>query len=117
MKKTIILDIDGCIFKHNGNLSTQILQTPELLPGVIEKLNESESILARIGNVNMRALEVYDNVKGEYEKIREKVEQLEREKLEIFNIIAQIDRKKKKTFLHTLDKINELFSLINSSFN
>jgi FMN phosphatase YigB (HAD superfamily) len=39
MKKTIFLDIDGCIFKHKGNMSTQF-ENPELLPGVIEKLNE-----------------------------------------------------------------------------
>lgn len=40
MKKTIFLDIDGCIFKHKGNLSTQIIETEELLDGVIEKINE-----------------------------------------------------------------------------
>jgi len=80
------------------------------LDKLIEKLNETETTLARIGSVNMKALEVYENVKGEYEKIREKVDQLEKEKQEIFNIIAQIDRKKKKTFLYTLEKINELFS-------
>ncbi len=75
-----------------------------------EKLFETEGILARIGNVNLRALEVYDNIKAEYDKIKEKVEQLEKEKFEILNIIAQIDKKKKKTFLQTLEKINELFS-------
>jgi hydroxymethylpyrimidine pyrophosphatase-like HAD family hydrolase len=42
-KKTIFLDIDGCIFRHKGNLSTQILQTTELLPGVTEKLNDWEA--------------------------------------------------------------------------
>ena len=40
MKKTIFLDIDGCIFKHKGNLTTQINEPPELLPGVLEKLNK-----------------------------------------------------------------------------
>ena len=40
MKKTIFLDIDGCLIKHQGNLSKQILSEPELLPGTIEKLNE-----------------------------------------------------------------------------
>jgi hypothetical protein len=40
MKKTIFLDIDGCIFKHKGNLSAQILQSEELLDGVLDKLNE-----------------------------------------------------------------------------
>jgi chromosome segregation protein len=75
-----------------------------------EKLNDTENILSRIGNVNMRALEVYDSIKDEYDKIKEKVEQLEKEKLEILGIIASIDKKKKKTFILTLEKINELFS-------
>lgn len=43
MKKTIFLDIDGCLIKHNGNLSTQILKGVEVLPGTIEKLNQWEA--------------------------------------------------------------------------
>lgn len=75
-----------------------------------EKLSETENILARIGSVNLRALEVYDTIKAEYDKIKEKVDQLEKEKQEILNVISQIDKKKKKAFLETLEKINELFS-------
>jgi chromosome segregation protein len=75
-----------------------------------EKLNESEAILARIGSVNLRALEVYDEIKSEYDKIKDKVEQLEKEEEEILKVIEQIDRKKKKVFMQTLEKINELFS-------
>ena len=75
-----------------------------------EKLENAEKILDRIGNVNMRALEVYDNIKQEYDKIKEKVDQLESEKENILKVIEQIDRKKKKTFLQTLSRINELFS-------
>lgn len=75
-----------------------------------EKLSNTEDILSRIGNVNLRALEVYGGVKTEYDKIKEKVEQLEKEKQEILKIIEQIDRKKRKTFLHTLSQMNELFS-------
>jgi histidinol phosphatase-like enzyme len=43
MKKTIFLDIDGCILYHKGNLSNQMLLKPELLSNVIEKLNEWEA--------------------------------------------------------------------------
>ena len=42
-KKTIFLDIDGCILMHQGNLSAQILCFPILLPKTLEKLNEWES--------------------------------------------------------------------------
>ncbi|MDP3027788.1 MAG: chromosome segregation SMC family protein [Nanoarchaeota archaeon] len=75
-----------------------------------ERLNRDSEILARIGSVNLRALEVYDNIKAEYDKIREKVEQLEKEKADILQIIEQIDKKKKKTFMQTLREINILFS-------
>ncbi|MEN9626388.1 MAG: hypothetical protein RL557_716 [archaeon] len=75
-----------------------------------ERLDHAEETLTRIGSVNMRALEVYDTIKGEYEKIKEKVDQLDKEKEEILRVIEQIDRKKKKTFVATLEKINELFS-------
>jgi beta-phosphoglucomutase-like phosphatase (HAD superfamily) len=43
MKKTLFLDIDGCLIKHNGNLTKQIESDVEVLPGVIEKLNEWEA--------------------------------------------------------------------------
>lgn len=38
--KTIICDIDGTLIKHHGNLTQQLLNDPEALPGTIEKLNE-----------------------------------------------------------------------------
>lgn len=40
MKKTIFLDIDGTLIKHKGNLTSQILDNAEILPGVIEKINK-----------------------------------------------------------------------------
>lgn len=39
-KKTLFVDIDGTLIKHTGNLTNEILMEPEILPGVIEKLNE-----------------------------------------------------------------------------
>tara|TARA_Y100000310_G_scaffold72424_1_gene68459 strand:- start:6795 stop:9659 length:2865 start_codon:yes stop_codon:yes gene_type:complete len=75
-----------------------------------EKQQKTEAILSRIGNVNMRALEEYGKVKQAYDAIKEKVEQLESEKEKILLVIAQIDRKKRKTFLNTLKDVNELFS-------
>ncbi|MEK6873190.1 MAG: chromosome segregation SMC family protein [Nanoarchaeota archaeon] len=75
-----------------------------------EKIEGSEAILFRIGNVNLRALEIYDNIKAEYDKIKEKIDHLEREKENVLKIITQIDRKKRKTFLDTLKQINERFS-------
>ena len=38
--KTILLDIDGTLLWHNGDLSNQILSGCGILDGVLEKINE-----------------------------------------------------------------------------
>ena len=40
MKKTIFIDIDGTLIKHQGNLTRMTCMEMEILPGVIEKFNE-----------------------------------------------------------------------------
>lgn len=75
-----------------------------------DKLRKSQEALQSIGSINMRALEVYDQVKEEYDKIYVKVETLEKEKAEIMKIIEEIDKKKKHTFMKTFRAINELFT-------
>ena len=78
---------------------------------LVEKLNSTEFDLSRIkSNVNLMSLKVYDSVKGEYDKINEKVEIIKKEKESILSIIHDIDTKKKKTFLKTLNSLNEIFS-------
>ena len=74
-----------------------------------EKLAESQQEMQIVGNVNLRALEVYDKMKQEYEEISKKAETLENEKNEIIKIIEEIDKKKKKTFTRTLEAVNQLF--------
>jgi len=75
-----------------------------------KKLEETQLIIARIGTVNMKALEVYDNVKLEYDKVQEKINKINEEKIEILKVIEDIDKKKKKVFVQTLEQINSLFS-------
>ncbi len=40
--QTLILDIDGTLIRHNGNLHTQATQPVEVLPGVLDRLREWE---------------------------------------------------------------------------
>jgi chromosome segregation protein len=86
----------------------------ELLPGSIEALREkmqkTQFTLQQIGSINMRALEVYEEVKKEYDKVQDKVNILQKEKEEIIKIVEEIDKKKKKTFMKTFNAINELFT-------
>ncbi len=86
----------------------------ELISGSLdaleERLRKTQEALIQIGSINMRALEVYEQVKKEYDIVQEKVNILEREKAEILKIIEEIDKKKTRTFMKTFKAINELFS-------
>ncbi|MEK6820080.1 MAG: chromosome segregation SMC family protein [Nanoarchaeota archaeon] len=75
-----------------------------------EKLQKAEIDFRSLGPVNLRALEVYNEIKKEYDKVAEKISVLEKEKGEIMKVIAEIDNKKKKTFTTTLKAVNELFN-------
>ena len=86
----------------------EVIQAP--VEKLIEKMNNCQQILDRLGSVNLKALEVYDEIKKQYDEIYQKVEQLNKEKTELLLVIEQIDRKKRKVFMNTLEKVNELFT-------
>ena len=98
------------------SLEMEILEFPgaEIIKSkkeiLMERLRRAEETLIRIGTVNMRALEVYDEIKKEYESIREKVEIITREKEEVLKIIHEIDIKKKKAFIKTLRELSEILT-------
>lgn len=86
----------------------------ELIQGSVESLEErmkkAQESLMQIGSINMRALEVYDEVKKGYDDVFEKTQTLEKEKLQIMEIITEIDNKKKRTFMKTFKAMSDLFS-------
>ncbi|VVB83790.1 Chromosome partition protein Smc [uncultured archaeon] len=98
------------------NLETEMLGFPntELIKAskdsLLERLNKTQELLSQIGSVNLRSLEVYDEIKKEYDSIKEKTEVITKEKEGIMKIIHEIDVKKKKTFMQTLNSINNIFS-------
>ncbi len=77
---------------------------------LLANLNRVQETLSHIGSVNLRSLEVYDEIKEEYDRVKEKVETIAKEKEGIMKIVHEIDIKKKKAFLKTLEELNEIFS-------
>src|SRR3989344_4415472 len=86
----------------------------ELLQGSIqhleERLRKAQESLLVIGNINMRALQVYQEVKKEYDIVQDKAGTIEKEKIEILKIIEEVDKKKTREFMKTFKGINALFS-------
>lgn len=86
----------------------------ELISGniesITERLNKTQESISQIGSINLRALEVYDEVKKEYDAVQNKVDTLTKEKEEIMKIIEEIDKKKTREFMKSFKAINQLFT-------
>lgn len=95
---------------------TDILEYPnvDIIKGnkesLIHRARKAEETLARIGTVNMRSLEIYEEVKAEYESITLKVETIGNEKEKILKLIHKIDIEKKKVFLRIFEELNGNFA-------
>ncbi len=68
-----------------------------------------ERKLEAAGNVNMRALEVYDKIEKEYKGLLEKKDRLLEEKGQVMLMIDEIEAKKTKLFMETFEKISSNF--------
>ena len=65
--------------------------------------------------VNMKALEVYERVETEYQKLIDKKQCLYREKEDVLIMMNEIETKKKDQFLKTFNNINKNFQRIFST--
>ncbi|MEM4605504.1 MAG: chromosome segregation SMC family protein [Candidatus Pacearchaeota archaeon] len=86
----------------------------ELISGSKEHLQKNLFILQEklknFESVNMKSLDIYEKVKIACQEIEEKLNTIIKEKEKILEVISEIDKKKKRTFLKTLEQINNFFS-------
>ncbi len=77
-----------------------------------EKQKEMETRLEELGSVNMRALEIYDKAKKDFDQIFWRVEKLTKEKTSIVDVVNEIEKRKRETFVSTFEGISKNFSRI-----
>ena len=70
-----------------------------------------------LGAVNMKALDMYEKVHSEYEKLAGKKEVLTTEREDVLLMINEIDAKKKELFMKTFNVIEEHFKNIFSQLS
>ena len=73
------------------------------------RVNNLKTRLSSFGAINMKAVEIYDQLKEEFDKLLEKRKVLNTEKEEILSFIAEMDEKKKERFMETFVKLREHF--------
>ena len=81
------------------------------------KVNNLKSRINAFGSINMKAVEIYDKLNDEFQRLLEKREILRTEQLEILNFISEMDGKKKVKFLETFHQLKENFIKIFSNLS
>lgn len=77
--------------------------------GLKTKLSKLENDIKNLGTVNMKALDIYEDIKDKFDNLILKKEKLESEKEEILLIMNEIETKKRDEFIKTYEVVQEKF--------
>ena len=77
-----------------------------------EEIAKFESMMKNLGNVNLRALEIYEQAQTEYGTLEVKSAKLKEEKQDVLKMIDEVESKKTSAFMKTFSKINGNFESI-----
>ncbi len=76
---------------------------------LIYEIKQFDRMMKDMGNVNLRALEVYEEVHKQYKEILDKKEKLKSEKEDVLNMMEEIDSKKQYNFMKTFKILHQNF--------
>ncbi len=83
-----------------------------------DDIKKFESLITNMGNVNLRALEVYEDIKKDYDDILSKIGKLKEERDDVLGMMQEIEGKKKELFMQTYtllaDHFTKIFSMLSS---
>jgi len=76
------------------------------------EIQDAEKNLNKLGNVNLRALEVYEELEKDYTTLVDKSDKLRLEKDDVFNLMNEIEGQKNDLFMKTFKVLNDNFKHI-----
>jgi len=78
-------------------------------PEIQSKIRAFEKLIEDLGNVNLKALDMYEQVENQYKELLNKRSSLEKEMESIINLMKEIEEKKKELFMKTFEVVNNHF--------
>ncbi len=84
-------------------------------PDLMVELKKIDGEIYSLGNVNLKAPEIYSQKELETKEQKIKVDQLETDNKAILNLIQEIDARKKETFMNAYNVINDNFKKLFSN--
>ncbi len=112
----IVAEFEGLNKEFEGYVEGRIRRNVAL-EDLKYEIKKYESLLRDMGNVNLRALEVYEKIGKEYENIIAKVDKLKLEKEDVLKLIREVDDKKASMFMKIFKVLNENFKSIFASLS
>ena len=92
----------------------EILSEIKNLEEAKKEIRNYSASLTRLGNVNMRALEIFESVEKEYEELATKSSKLADEKNHVLGMIDDVEKRKKESFMKTYDEVAKNFEQLHS---
>ncbi len=77
-----------------------------------QEIHKFEVMLSQMSAVNMKALEIYEQIEREYNSLVEKKNGLETEKTDVLTMMNEIEGKKKDHFMKAFKDVNDNFQRI-----
>ena len=74
-------------------------------------------MVSDMGSINMRALEIYDQLEKEHQELTSKSNKLKQEKQDVLNMMAEIETNKKGLFIKVFNELNNDFGRIFSELS
>ncbi len=86
--------------------------TKETRPEMVSLQTDCKNKLRVIGHVDLDAVNKYEEVRERYERMKEQLEDLEKAKKDLADIIEQLEKEMKVSFVESFNKINENFGRV-----
>jgi len=110
-KATVMAELAGLNEEYKDYEGVSLFRDKDIATCQSE-IKQFEKMLEQFGAINMKALDMYEKIKTEYDALTNKKETLSGEREDVLVLISKIDAKKKDLFMKTYDIINKNFQKI-----
>ncbi len=114
-QKALVLQTEANIQALQAEVEQIKIEVPEPIPSeesLKRTIRSCEEKMEAIGNVNLRAIEEYDERKKEFELLLEQVKTLNKQIAELDKLTDDLTSKKKGLFMEAYNSVNENFKAI-----
>jgi len=107
----IVAELEGLKTEFEEFQEVQLRKGVELQQ-LKDEIRDFERMMGGLGNVNLRALEIYDEIEKEYKILIDKADKIKTEKEDVMGMINEIEANKGDMFMKSFNEISRNFERI-----